>query len=70
MQSKKELTNHDRRLDQLSHCLERSRATVLFMPFGDKKMTQFSGFLYTSVSYLKDLFQHLNLPNGTEKMAI
>ena len=31
----------------------RSRETVPFTPFGDKKVLQFSGFLPTSVSYLK-----------------
>ena len=31
-----------------------SRETVLFGPFGKKKLTQFSGLPPTSVSYLKD----------------
>ena len=30
----------------------RSRETVVSMPFGDKTVTQFSGFSPTSVSYL------------------
>ena len=30
-----------------------SRETVLFTPFGNKKVTQFSGLPPTSVSYLK-----------------
>ena len=30
-----------------------SRETVLFTPFGSKKVTQFSGLPPTSVSYLK-----------------
>ena len=38
---------------QNSKIFDRSRKTVLFMPFGDKKVTQFLGFLSTSVSYLK-----------------
>ena len=38
---------------QNSNIFNRSRETVIFMPFGDKKVTQFSGFLPTSVSYLK-----------------
>ena len=38
---------------QNSSILNRFRETVLFAPFGDKKVTQFSGFLRTSVSYLK-----------------
>ena len=33
--------------------LNRSRETVFVMPFGDEKVTQFSGFPPTSVSYLK-----------------
>ena len=37
---------------QNSNIFNRSRETVLFTPFGDKKVTQFSGFLPTSVSYL------------------
>ena len=37
---------------QNSNIFSRSRETVLFMPFGDKKVTQFLGFLPTSVSYL------------------
>ena len=31
-----------------------SRETVLFMPFGKKKVTQFSGLSPTLVSYLND----------------
>ena len=38
---------------QNSNIFDKSRETVLFTPFGDKKVTQFSGFLATSVSYLK-----------------
>ena len=38
---------------QNSNIFNRSQETVLVMPFGDKKVTQFSGFLPTSVSYLK-----------------
>ena len=43
---------------QNSNTFDRSRETVLFTPFGDKKVIQFSGFLPTSVhvSYLKVLF--------------
>ena len=33
----------------------RSRETVLFMRFGDKKVTQFSSFPLTSVSYRKEV---------------
>ena len=38
---------------QSSNIFYRSRETVLFTPFGDKKVTQFLGFLPISVSYLK-----------------
>ena len=38
---------------QSSTIFNRSRETVLFTPFGDKKVTQFSGLLPTPVSYLK-----------------
>ena len=38
---------------QNSNTFNRYRETVLFTPFGDKKVKQFSGFLPTSVSYLK-----------------
>ena len=38
---------------QDSNIFNRSRKTVLIMPFGDKKVTRFSGFLPTSMSYLK-----------------
>ena len=38
---------------QNSNIFNRSRETVLFTPFGDKIVTKFSGFLPTSVSYLK-----------------
>ena len=38
---------------QNSTIFNRSQETVVFMPFGDKKVTQFLGFLPTSVSYLK-----------------
>ena len=37
---------------QSSNIFNRSRETVLFTPVGDKKVTQFSGFLPTSVSHL------------------
>ena len=37
---------------QNSNIFNRSRETVLFTSFGDKRVTQFSGFLPTSVSYL------------------
>ena len=40
---------------QNSNIFNRSRETVLFTPFGDKKVTQFSGFLPTSVSYLNSI---------------
>ena len=36
---------------QNSNIFDRSRETVLFTPFGDKKVTQFSGFRPTSVGY-------------------
>ena len=39
---------------QNSNIFSRSRETVLSMLFGDKKVTQFSGFLPTSVSYLEE----------------
>ena len=38
---------------QNSNIFNRSRQTVLVMPYGDEKVTQFSGFPPTSVSYLK-----------------
>ena len=38
---------------QNSDIFNRSRETVLFTPFGDKKVTQVSGFLPTSVSYVR-----------------
>ena len=38
---------------QNSNIFNRSQETVLFTPFGDKKVTQFLGLLPTSVSYLK-----------------
>ena len=41
---------------QNSNICNASRETVLFTPFGDKKVTQFSGFLPTSVSYLKTFY--------------
>ena len=37
-----------------------SRETVLFKPFGKKKVTQFSGFPPISVSYLKPGLLELN----------
>ena len=37
---------------QNSNIFNRSRETLLFTPFGDKKVTQCSGFLPTLVSYL------------------
>ena len=43
---------------QNSDFFDISRETVLFTPFGDKKVTQFSGFPPTSVSCL-------NLKSGT-----
>ena len=36
---------------QNSNIFNRSRETVLFTPLGDKKVTQYSSFLPTSVSY-------------------
>ena len=44
---------------QNSNIFNRSRETILFMPFGDEKVTQFSGFLPTSVSHLKDAHSSL-----------
>ena len=41
---------------QNSNILNRSRQTVLFTSFGDKKLTQFSAFLSTPVSYLKHCY--------------
>ena len=38
---------------QNSNIFDRSRETLLFKPFGDRKLTQFSGFRPTSVSHLK-----------------
>ena len=38
---------------QNSNIFNKCRETVLVMPFGDEKVTQFSGFPPTSVSYLK-----------------
>ena len=38
---------------QNSNICDRSRETVLSTPFRDKKVTQFSGFPSTSVSYRK-----------------
>ena len=38
---------------QNSNIFYRSRETVFYAPFGDKTVTQFSGFLPTSVSYFK-----------------
>ena len=38
---------------QNSNIFTRSRETVLFTPFGSKKVTQFSGLPPTSESYLK-----------------
>ena len=40
---------------QNSDIFNMSRETVLVMPFGDEKVTVFSGFPPTSVSYLNDL---------------
>ena len=37
---------------QNSNIFDRSQETVLFTPFGDGKVTQFSDFLPTAVSYL------------------
>ena len=39
-----------------SYIFNRSRETVHFTPFGEKKVKQFSGFLPTSVSYLNPSF--------------
>ena len=50
-----------------------SRETVLFTPFGSKKVTQFSGLLPTSVSYLKhrinagDKADALSLDNASDE---
>ena len=44
---------------QNSNMFNRSCETVLFTPFDDKKVTQFSGFLPTSVSYLKKVIHIL-----------
>ena len=41
---------------QNSNIFNRSRETVHFTPFGEKKVKQFSGFLPTSVSYLNPSF--------------
>ena len=41
-------------ISQNSNIFNKSRETVLFTLFGDKKVTQFSGFLPTSVSYSKN----------------
>ena len=38
---------------QNSNIFNKPRETVLFTSLGDKKVTQFSGFLPTSVSHLK-----------------
>ena len=38
---------------QNSKIFDRSRETLLFTPFDDKKLTQFSGFPPTSVSHIK-----------------
>ena len=40
-------------ISQNSNIFIGSRETVPFTPFGKKKVTQFSGLLPTSVSYLK-----------------
>ena len=40
---------------QNSDIFNRSPETVLFTPFSDTKVTQFSGFLSTSVSYLNPI---------------
>ena len=41
---------------QNSNMFNRSRETVHFTPFGEKKVKQFSSFLPTSVSYLNPSF--------------
>ena len=41
---------------QNSDIFNRFQETVLSVPFDDKKVTQFSGFLPNSVSYLKARF--------------
>ena len=46
---------------QNSNIFNRSQETVHFTPFGDKKMTKFSGFLPTSVSYLNAGFTRCEL---------
>ena len=38
---------------QNSNTFNKSRETVLVTSFGDEKVTRFSGFLPTSVNYLK-----------------
>ena len=48
-------------ISQKSNIFDRSRETVLFTPFGDKKVTQFSGFPPTSVSYLKSALASLDI---------
>ena len=40
---------------QNSNNFDRLRETVLFLSFGDKKVTQFSGFPPTLVSYLNPI---------------
>ena len=40
------------------------RETVLITPFGKKKVTQFSGLLLTSASYLKLFLKSLDLNNS------
>ena len=49
-----------------------SRETVLFMPFGSKKVTQFSGLLPTSVSYLNSMISdgHHSLTSDMLKMQL
>ena len=51
-----------RNILQNLNIFNRSGETVLVIPFGDEKVTQFSGFPPTSVSYLKK-FTVSKLPN-------
>ena len=53
---------------QSSNIFNRSRETALCMHFGDKKVTQFSGFLPTSMSYLKSISPP-HLTKNTEKIS-
>ena len=46
-----------------SNIFNRSRETVLVMPFSDEKVTQFSGFPPTSVSFLYQFTHNKGLWN-------